>query len=86
MYNFTGKLYSSETSFVKPSETYKRIRSIIDISDNRPIDGKDLMPILQGKCKSNYIYIYFCKNEHFTTIRGGNYKKRKNTELIKKTY
>ena len=46
----------------------------IDIPNDRPVDGQNLIPVLQGKSNSKHEFIYYYWKDQLTAIRGGKYK------------
>lgn len=46
----------------------------IQLPDDRPIDGQNLMPVLQGESPSYYNALYYYWNDEMTAIRSGSYK------------
>lgn len=42
-----------------------------DIPHDRPIDGKDILPVLQGKKKSPHKVLYYYRRDRLTAIRAG---------------
>lgn len=46
----------------------------IEIPGDRPIDGKDLLPVLKGEQKSNHKAIYYFKDDELCAVRYGKYK------------
>ena len=46
----------------------------IDIPNDRPVDGQNLIPVLQGKSPSKHEFIYYYWKDQLTAIRGGRYK------------
>lgn len=46
----------------------------VDIPRDRPIDGKDILPVLQGKKKSPHKVLYYYHRDRLTAIRAGKYK------------
>jgi len=46
----------------------------IYIPNDRPVDGQNLIPVLQGKSPSKHEFIYYYWKDQLTAIRGGKYK------------
>ena len=46
----------------------------VKIPDDRPIDGKDLIPVLKGEEKSTHKEIYYYNGDELCAVRSGKYK------------
>jgi len=64
--NETGTIMDIFTTFLSLTE--------IDIPKDRPIDGQNLIPVLQGKRSSKHEFIYYYWKDQLIAIRRGKYK------------